>query len=109
MQLVREACHEEVDLVKRKGIYEYAKIEDCTLHTGKSPPSARWVDKNKGTAEVPNARCRLVPIGFNLGNSENGLYAPIPPLEAKKTSFAKTAEKYGRWCRGQGGAIGRPG
>lgn len=100
-RLVREARREKVELMRRKGVYEYTKLEDCVRHTGKNPISVQWVDVHKGTVEEPNMRCRLVARDFKAGTAEDCFCASMLPPEAKKMLFAQTAEKYGRWRRGQ--------
>ena len=61
---------------------------------------------NKGTAENPNIRCRLVARNFKPKGEKDraDLFASMPPLEAKKVLFsiAATHEKEfreGRWQR----------
>ncbi len=53
----------------------------------------RWLDINKGDAERPNHRSRLVAKEFNRGKDES-LFAATPPLEALRilVSFAATVE-----------------
>ena len=41
----------------------------------------RWAEVNKGDAESPNCRSRLVGREFNVGGDDT-LYAAPPPLEA---------------------------
>ena len=55
----------------------------------KAPISTRWVVIDKGTAECPDIRCRLVARDFKpKGDNERGdLFAAMPPLEAKKMLF----------------------
>ena len=48
------------------------------------------VDVNKGTAENPNIRCRLVASDFKPKGEKDraDLFASMPPLEAKKVLSA---------------------
>lgn len=78
--------------MKRKGIYEYATIQDCIRYTGASPTSVRWVGANTGIAEEPNARRRLAAQDFAAGQGGDCFHVSMPPLEAKRTLLAKTAD-----------------
>ena len=55
---------------------------------------SRWVNCNKGDAENPDVRCRLV--GQEINNGSGGcedFYAATPPLEAKRLLFSEWASK----------------
>lgn len=74
----------------RKGIYEYVTVEECIRYTGFNPTSMRRVDANNGPKRnrAPGAACTP---------------ETMPPLEAKKIPFVKTAGRYGEWQRGKEG------
>ena len=59
--------------------------------------STKWVDVNKGTAENPNVRCRLVARDFKPKGEKDraDLFASMPPLGVEKFLFsiAATHEK----------------
>ena len=63
-ELVQMARKEELDFMEKFGVYEDATIEECFAETGRAPVGTKWVDVNKGTAENPNIRCRLVARDF---------------------------------------------
>ena len=96
-ELVQRARKEELDFVEKFGVCEDATIEECFAETGRAPVGTKWVDVNKGTAENPNIRCRLVAKDFKpTGEKDRAdLFASVPPLEAKKVLFsiAATHEK----------------
>ena len=56
------------------------------------------MDVNKGDAEVPDCRSRLVGREFNVGKDDN-LYAATPPLEALRWVLSVA----GTWARGRSG------
>lgn len=90
-RLAREARREETEFMKRRGIYDYSKIEGCVKHTGNNLASLRWVDTNRGTDEEADVRCRLVARDVKIGKAEDCFYVSMPPLEANSILFAKIA------------------
>ena len=83
---VREARREEIEFMKSIPLYEEVDRQEAWDRTGKAPISTRWVDINRGTAESPDVRCRLVARDFKPKGEKDrwGLFAAMPPLEAKK-------------------------
>ena len=63
----------------------------------------KWVDVNKGTAENPNIRCRLVARDFKPKGEKDraDLFASMPPLEAKKVLFSIAATHEKEFREGQ--------
>ena len=61
--------------------------------TGRPPVSTKWVEVDKGTAEKPDVRCRLVARDFRVKGEghRDDLFAAMPPLEAKKLLFKMAA------------------
>ena len=51
----------------------------------------RWVNCNKGDADNPDVRCRLVAQEVNNGTVNDDFYAATPPLEAKRLLFSQWA------------------
>ena len=104
--LAKAARLEEIAFMKKIGLYEEVPIEECWEKTGKPPTSTRWVDVNKGTAENPDVRCRLVARDFKPKGEKDreDLFAGMPPLETKKLLFPKAVQENGeRRRRGRGG------
>ena len=63
----------------------------------------RWIDTNKGTKRKPNYRSRLVAPEFKQrGKARDGVFASMPPLEAKKVLMVTTAQRWQQWKRGRG-------
>jgi hypothetical protein len=75
-------------------VWEDSSREECFEETGKPPVSTRWVDINKGTEDDPEVRCRLVARDFKPKGERDreDLFAAMPPLECKKTIFAKAVQ-----------------
>jgi hypothetical protein len=88
-KLALKAKREEITFMKSLGLFDETDEVECWLRTGKAPISTRWVVINKGTAECPDIRCRLVARDFKpKGDNQRGdLFAAMPPLEAKKMLF----------------------
>ena len=75
---------------------EFGSWEEATSKAVKAPTTTKWIDrvkKNVGGREI--VRCRLVACDFKPrreGPSDD-LLAAMPPVEAKKASFAGVREK----------------
>jgi hypothetical protein len=97
-QMVKQAREEKLEFMKKIGLFELVPVEDCWKSTGKDPITTKWVDVNKGSAERPDVRCRLVARDFKpkgeAGRAD--LFAAMPPLEAKKLLFQKAAVENAR-------------
>ena len=100
---VRDARSEELQFVKKTPVYK--KVFRCEAEEqGCKIIKVRWVDTNKGTAEEPNIRSRLIAMEFKVkgigagGVSDMELYASTPPLEAPRSvvSYAASHWKYGK-------------
>ena len=60
-ELIARARAEEMDFVKKDlDAYHYDTVSNCKAKTGKSPVPVSWVDVNKGDAQRPSLRSRLV-------------------------------------------------
>ena len=78
----------------------YDLVERSRLPAGTRIVGTRWVDTNKGTAEKPKVRSRLVCQEFNLTGAPSGeLCAPTPPLGATRYLISALAS---RGVRGPG-------
>lgn len=93
-KLVQKARDEEVEYFMKRGVSDVVP-RSHQLTTGGKIIGTRWVEVNKGDADVPDCRSRFVGREFNIGRDDN-LYAATPPLEALRwvLSFA------GTWPRG---------
>ena len=61
-----------------------------TKRWGKRPITVTWVDVNKGDAENPNYRSRLVACEIRKP-WEDTIFAPTPPLESLRTVLSMAA------------------
>ena len=86
---VQKARQEEIEYVHKMNLYTKVSKKEAHKETGKSPISVRWIDINKGDAEHPNYRSRLVAREINTSKRDD-LFAATPPLEASKFSLPLT-------------------
>ena len=99
---VKRARAEEVDFLRKEGVYEKIPVEECWRATGHGPTSVKWIDTNKGTVERPVYRSRLVARDFKArGGERDDVFAAMPPLEAKKLLLAKAAVQWKAWKSGR--------
>ena len=63
-KLVRKARLEEMEYVRKMGVYAAATREECRRETGHDPIKSRWIDINKGDDARPNYRSRWVAKQF---------------------------------------------
>ena len=89
-ETVRRARQEEIEYVRKMGLYIKVPIGECKREIGKNPVTVRWVDINKGDGISPNYRSRLVAREINTYKRED-LFAAPTPLEAFKIVLSLTA------------------
>ncbi len=82
-KLVEAAVKDEMETYHSHGVYRKVPIDECYQSTGKKPIKIRWVIVNKGDAENPEYRARLVAKEIKM-DQRLDLFAATPPLEAKK-------------------------
>ena len=51
----------------------------------------RWITSNKGDANEPDVRCRLVAQEVAHGDADPSFYSATPPLENKRLLFSQWA------------------
>ena len=86
-ELVEAARKEKMETFKTQGVYEKVPIEMCWEETGADPIRTRWIDVNKGNAEKPDYRSRLVAQEIKKDTTED-IFAAAPPVEAEKMLIA---------------------
>ena len=69
---------EEVEAIRKIGVYRKVPIAQCVVETGKKPIGTRWVDTNKGDATNPKVRSRLVAQEIHRSKMPE-LFAATPP------------------------------
>ena len=94
--MVKEARREEVEYIRKMGLYTKVPVSECWRNTGGKPIQVRWIDINKGDIKHPNYRSRLVAKEINA-YKRTDLFAATPPLEALKLipSMAATQNRGG--------------
>ena len=58
--MVKAARKEEIEEYHKHEVYTKTEIGECWKETGKAPIKVKWIDINKGGAENPEYRSRLV-------------------------------------------------
>ena len=87
---VRKARKEDIEYMKKRGLWKLVKVEESWQRTGRAPIGTRWVDTNKGSEEDPDVRSRLVARDFKgKGDVREDLFAAIPPAEAERMALSK--------------------
>ena len=100
---VAAAREEEMKYYRDLDVFKYALEAEAVENTGCAPISVEWVNTNKGDAERPDVRCRLVVQETKrvstLGPEDAAaIFAATPPLEALRfvLSQAMTEQKHDR-------------
>ena len=78
---VNAARMEELDYAKRYNVWTLAPVKECWERTGKAPIGSRWIDIDKGDANAPNYRSRLVIQEVRSAGTD-AIFAATPPLES---------------------------
>ena len=96
---VRLAREDELRELERLEVYDVVDIDECWNRTGRAPITARWIDTNKGTEELPKYRSRFVAREIKSlygGNAREDLFAATPPWEAVKIILSEAATGHHR-------------
>jgi hypothetical protein len=86
--LVRKAMEEELDYFRTKDVW---KVVPRAQAAGRRVVGTRWVSCNKGDAEHPEIRCRLVCQEVKTYNSEE-FFAATPPIESLRLILSLAAD-----------------
>ena len=87
--MVAAARRTEMEYFEKLGVYERVPREHQTK-TGGKVITTRWLDVNKGDAQSPEYRSRLVGQEYRKG-ADDALYAATPPLEALRAVLSYAA------------------
>ena len=91
--LVKKARDEELDGFEEFGVYETELRSVAENDEEAKFIGVRWVDVNKGTAENPEVRSRLVGQEFAAGQARDDLFAATPPLAAARMMVSGLASR----------------
>ncbi len=80
-ELVRAARADEIKEMHARGVYERYSESEAREMGAKSFIGTRWVDRNKGSAQNPDMRCRLVAQEFAKSKRDD-IFSPTLGLEA---------------------------
>ena len=87
-QLIRDAIEDELNYFNSK-VWQMSTMEEMQKVPDHILVRSRWVLCNKGDAQAPDVRARLVSCELNKGDRNDMFSASTPPLEAKRMLFAR--------------------
>ena len=91
-ELVLQARKDEMNKFSQHNVYTKRPISECVR---KQPIGCKWIDINKGDANNPNYKSRIVAKEIKRGPSDD-MFAATPPLEAKKCLFSMAMSQFAR-------------
>ena len=77
---VKTAREKEIMYLWDMEVYEYSTEAEALARTGRNPVGLKWIDTNKGSAEAPRSRSRLVCTEVRRQGVEP-IFSGTPPLE----------------------------
>ena len=77
---VKAARRKEIHYLWDMEVYEYSTEAKSRARTGRNPVGLKWMDTDKGSAEAPRYRSRLVCTEVRLKGVEP-IFSATPPLE----------------------------
>ena len=77
---VKAARQKEIQYLWDMKVYEYSTEAESRARTGRKPVGLKWIDTNKGSAEAPRYRSRLVCPEVRHKGVEP-IFSATPPLE----------------------------
>ena len=90
--LARAAIMEELNYFNEK-VWQVEEMTQMNKVKDHVCVRSRWVCCNKGDAQNPDIRCRLVACEVNKDGKQDSFFASTPPLEAKKLLFARYSKE----------------
>ena len=99
---IRAAIIDELNYFNSK-VWQLEKVSDMYLMKDYVRTRCRWVMCNKGDADNPDCRARLVSCEVNKrkGDRPPEFYASTPPLEAQRIMFNRFASERHRTINGK--------
>ena len=89
------AAEEECASMEAWGVWDVVPREQAYQRTGKAPTRTRWVRVNKGDAQKPDIRARLV--GMEVAYQKDvDFFSATPPLEALKSLLSWVSTRPGK-------------
>ena len=76
----KNACEKEVKYLWDMEVHEYSTEAEARARTGRKPVGLKWIDTNRGRAEAPRYRSRLVCTEERHKGVEP-IFSATPPLE----------------------------
>jgi hypothetical protein len=84
--LVKQGRRTEMGYMGQLKVWDAVPLQECWDNTGWAPIGTRWVDTDKGDADHPDVRCRIIvqetKNSSTIGNGDiAATFAATPPLE----------------------------
>ena len=89
--LVHKGEQDEMRRFREMGVYSYVDRETAYQDKDGVFVKVKWVRINKGTADNPKVRCRLVAQELGYGVKEDELFAGTPSSMAVKVVLSRMA------------------
>ena len=74
-------------------VYDYSSEAEAWARTGRNPVGLKWIDTNKGSAEAPRYRLRLVCTEVRHKGAEP-IFSATPPLEALRVLLCVACQEH---------------
>ena len=82
----KNAREKEIKCLWDMEVYEYSTEAEARARTGRKPEGLKWIDTNKGSAEDPRYRSRLVYTEVCHQGVET-IFSATPPLETLRVQI----------------------
>ena len=89
---VKTAREKEIKYLLDMEVYEYSTAAEAWARTGRNPVGLKWIDTNKGSAEAPRYRSRLVCTEVRHGGVER-TFSATPPLETLRVLLSAACQE----------------
>ena len=89
---------EEIEALKKMGVWEVVPLSACVRRTNRRPIKGRWVDINKGDDDLEVYRSRYVAREIRSqhgGAGREGLFAAMPPIEGLRLLISHAMSRKG--------------
>ena len=89
---VKNARDKEIRYLWDMEVYEYSTEAEERARTGRNPVGLKWIDTNKGGAEAPRYRLRLVCPEVRQKGVEP-IFSATPPLEIPRVLLSVACQE----------------
>ena len=89
---VKNACEKETKYLWNMEVYEYSTEPEARARTGRKSVGLKWIDTNKGSAEAPRNRSRLVCTEVRHKGVEP-IFSATTPLETLRVLISVACQE----------------